>query len=331
VTEQNTMHAWQVHEYGAAWDVLRLDEVPVPEPGPGAVRVRVDAVGLNFPDLLLCSGQYQERPPLPFIPGLEVSGEVVAVGEGAEHALGDRVLGAPMPAGGLAEQAILPPGGAFPVPAEMPASEAAALFITYQTAYFGLHRRAALRAEDVLLVHAGASGTGSAAIQLGKAAGATVIATAGGPEKAEVCRQLGADLAIDYNAEDFVDAVKGATGGRGADVIWDPVGGDVFDASRRAIAFEGRLVVVGFASGRIPDAPMNHALVKNYSLLGLHWGLYRRKQPELIGQCHAELLKLYADGAIRPLVGQERPLSEAPEAYRDLAGRKAVGKIVLVP
>lgn len=325
------MRAWRVHEHGAAWDVLRLDEVPVPEPGPGAVRVKVAAVGLNFPDLLLCAGQYQERPPLPFIPGLEVAGEVVAVGEGAEHSVGDRVLGAPMPAGGLAEQAILPPGGAFAYPATMPDTEAAALFITYQTAHFGLHRRAALKAGETLLVHAGASGTGSAAIQLGKAAGATVIATAGGPEKAKVCRELGADVAIDYNADDLVDAVKAATNGEGADVIWDPVGGDVFDASRKCIAFEGRLVVVGFAAGRIPDAPMNHALVKNYSILGLHWGLYRRKQPELIGQCHAELLKLYADGLIRPLVGQERPLTEAPEAYRDLAGRKAVGKIVLVP
>jgi NADPH:quinone reductase len=325
------MRAWRVHEHGAAWDVLRLDEVPVPEPGPGAVRVKVAAVGLNFPDLLLCAGQYQERPPLPFIPGLEVAGEVVAVGEGAEYGVGDQVLGAPMPAGGLAEQAILPRGGAFPYPAAMPDAEAAALFITYQTAHFGLHRRAELRAGETLLVHAGASGTGSAAIQLGKAAGATVIATAGGAEKVKVCRELGADVAIDYSSEDLVEAVKAATKGKGADVIWDPVGGDVFDASRRCIAFEGRLVVVGFASGRIPDAPMNHALVKNYSILGLHWGLYRRKQPELIGQCHAELLKLYADGLVRPLVGQERPLTEAPEAYRDLAGRKAVGKIVLVP
>ncbi len=325
------MRAWQVHEHGAAWDVLTLGEVPVPEPGPGAVRVRVDAVGLNFPDLLLCAGQYQERPPLPFIPGLEVAGEVVAVGDGAEYAIGDRVLGAPMPSGGLAEQAVLPPGGAFPVPADMPSSEAAALFITYQTAHFGLHRRAGLKAGETLLVHAGASGTGSAAIQLGKAAGATVIATAGGPDKAATCRDLGADIAIDYNSEDIAEAVKAATNGRGADVIWDPVGGDVFDASRKCIAFEGRLVVVGFASGRMPEAPMNHALVKNYSILGLHWGLYRRKQPELIGQVHAELLKLYADGAIRPLVGQERPLTEAPDAYRDLAGRKVVGKIVLTP
>jgi NADPH:quinone reductase-like Zn-dependent oxidoreductase len=325
------MRAWQVHELGQAWDVLTLGEVPVPEPGQGEVRVRVEAAGLNFPDLLLCAGQYQERPALPFIPGLEVCGEVVAAGPGAEHAVGDRVIGAPMPAGGLADQAILPFGGAFAIPAEMPAAEAAALFITYQTAHFGLHRRAALRPGETLLVHAGASGTGSAAIQLGKAAGATVIATAGGANKAEVCHQLGADVAIDYTSGDFVQGVKEATGGRGADVIWDPVGGDVFDASRRCIAFEGRLVVVGFASGRIPEAPPNHALVKNYSVVGLHWGLYRRKQPALIGQVHAELLKLYADGAIKPLVGQERPLTEAPDAYRDLAARLAVGKIVLVP
>jgi NADPH2:quinone reductase len=325
------MRAWQVHEHGQAWDVLRLGQVPVPRPGAGEVRVRVLAAGLNFPDLLLCAGQYQERPPLPFIPGLEVSGEVVEAGPGAEYQVGDRVLGAPMPAGGLAEQAILPAGGAFAIPAEMPAADAAALYITYQTAHFGLHRRAALQPGETLLVHAGASGTGSAAVQLGKAAGATVIATAGGPDKVRVCRQLGADVAIDYTAADLVDAVREATDGRGADVIWDPVGGDVFDASRRCIAFEGRLVVVGFASGRIPEAPPNHALVKNYSVVGLHWGLYRRKRPELIGQVHAELLKLYADGAIKPLVGQERPLDEAPDAYRDLAARQVVGKIVLVP
>jgi NADPH2:quinone reductase len=257
---------------------------------------------------------------------------VVAAGEGAEFAVEDRVLGAPpLPNGGLAEYAVLPAGAAFAIPADMPAADAAALFITYQTAHVGLHRRAALKPGETLLVHAGASGTGSAAVQLGKAAGARVIATAGGPEKVDVCRRLGADVAIDYTADDLVAAVKEATGGRGADVIWDPVGGDVFDASRRCIAFEGRLVVVGFASGKVPEAPANHALVKNYSIVGLHWGLYRRYEPALIGQVHAELLKLYADGVVRPLLGQERPLGEAREAFADLAGRRVVGKIVLTP
>jgi NADPH2:quinone reductase len=320
------MRAWQVAELGHAWEVLRLAEVRVPEPEPGEVLVRVLAAGLNFPDLLMCAGQYQVRPDLPFTPGLEVCGEVVAGGP-----VGTRVIGAPLPAGGLAEYAVLPPGAAFEVPGELPPADGAALFVTYQTAYFGLHRRAALRPGEVLLVHAGASGTGSAAIQLGKAAGARVIATAGGPDKAQVCRDLGADLAIDYTDGDFAAAVMEATSGRGADVIWDPVGGDVFDRSRKCVAFEGRIIAVGFASGRIPDIPAGHALVKNYSVLGLHWGLYRRHRPELVAQTHNELLKLYADGIVRPLVGQTRPLAEAPQAYRDLAERRVTGKIVLIP
>jgi NADPH2:quinone reductase len=325
------MRAWQVPRLGAAWEVLRLAELPVPEPGPGEVLVRVLASGLNFPDLLMCAGQYQVRPELPFVPGLEVCGEVVAAGPGADHEVGTRVIGAPLPAGGLAGYAVLPAGGSFAVPGTLPAADGAALFVTYQTAHFGLHRRAGLRAGETLLVHAGASGTGSAAIQLGKAAGATVIATAGGPSKAQVCRDLGADLAIDYTAADFTAEVKLATGGRGADVIWDPVGGEVFHASRRCVAFEGRIVVVGFASGQIPEAPANHALVKNYSIVGLHWGLYRRHAPELLAAAHAELLKLYADGAVAPLIGQRRPFGEAPAAYADLAARRAVGKIVLDP
>jgi NADPH2:quinone reductase len=322
------VRAWRVAEFGPAWEVLhRVDDAPVPEPGPGEVRVRVLAAGLNFPDLLMCAGTYQERPPLPFTPGLEVCGDVVAAGPGAPYGVGERVIGAPLPAGALADEAVL--AAAFAVPREMPVAEAAALFVTYQTAHFGLHRRANLRPGEVLLVHAGASGTGSAAIQLGRAAGATVLATAGGPTKTAVCRELGADAVIDYSSEDVVAAVKDATGGRGADVIWDPVGGAVFEASRRCIAFEGRLVVVGFASGEIGQVPANHALVKNYSIVGLHWGLYRRRAPELIAQVHDELLKLYADKSIKPLVGQVRPMAEAREAYADLAARRAIGKIVL--
>jgi NADPH2:quinone reductase len=330
--EPVTMRAWRVHEHGAAPDVLRLDEVDVPSPGPGEVLVRVEAAALNFPDLLLAAGLYQERPPLPFTPGLEIAGEVVAAGEGAKAASGDRVLGAPaLPRGGLADYAVLPGDSTFPIPDGMTAEEAASLFITYQTAYVGLHRRAALEPGETLLVHAGASGTGSAAVQLGKAAGARVIATAGGADKTEICRELGADLAIDYTSEDLVAAVKEATGGRGADVIWDPVGGDVFDASRKVVAFEGRIVVVGFAAGRMQDAPANHLLVKNYSVVGLHWGLYRKLAPEVIGETHEALTRLYAEGVVKPLIGSRRPLAEAPEALADLAARKLVGKSVLIP
>jgi NADPH:quinone reductase len=180
-------------------------------------------------------------------------------------------------------------------------------------------------------VHAGAGGVGSAAIQLGKAAGAHVIATAGGPEKVQVCRDLGADHVVDYTADDFVPVVKEVTGGHGADVVYDPVGGDVFDRSRKCIAFEGRLVVVGFTSGRIPEAPANHLLVKNYSVVGLHWGLYLKHDPAVFGLVHEELTRLYEDGRIDPLVGQVLPLEEAPKALGALASRGTVGKVVLRP
>jgi len=327
------MKAWRVHENGAPADVLRLDDVPDPRPGPGELLVRVDAGAPNFPDVLLCAGMYQERPPLPFTPGLEVAGTVVEAGEGAGFERGDRVLGGPpLPGGGLAELAVLPAAGAFRVPDGMPAADAAALMITYQTAYVGLHRRAALRAGETLLVHAGAGGVGSAAIQVGLAAGARVIATAGGPEKVRVCRELGAHEVLDYRADgDLPKRVKELTGGRGADVIWDPVGGDVFEASRRCVAFEGRLVVVGFAGGRIPEVPAGHVLVKNYSVVGVHWGLYRKENPAVIADAHEALLRLYGQGAIRPLVSEQLPLSAAPDALTRLATRATVGKIVLLP
>lgn len=209
--------------------------------------------------------------------------------------------------------------------------KAASLYLTYSTGHVGLHRRAHLQAGEWLLVHAGAGGVGSAAIQLGKAAGARVIATAGGARKTEICRELGADHVIDYTTEDFVPLVKEITGGHGADVVYDPVGGDVFDKSRRCIAFEGRLLVVGFTSGRLPDAPANHVLVKNYSVVGLHWGLYRKHEPSLFWSVHEELLRLVADGFVDPLVGEVLPLDQAPQALARLADRGTVGKVVLVP
>lgn len=316
------MKAWQVRRLGAPEDALELVDVPDPVAGPGELLVRVEACALNFPDVLLCAGLYQEKPDLPFTPGLEVCGTVD----------GRRVLGGPpLPHGGLAELAVLPAHAVFDVPDGMPADEAAALMITYQTAWVGLHRRAHLQPGEWLLVHAGAGGVGSAAIQVGLAAGARIIATAGGPEKTAVCRELGAHETIDYRAEDFVARVKEITGGHGADVIWDPVGGDVFDASRRCIAFEGRLVVVGFAAGRIPSVPAGHALVKNYSVVGLHWGLYRSVDPPVIAAAHAALTELYAAGRITPLVSERVPMAGAPAALTRLASRGTVGKLVVLP
>ena len=321
------MKAWQVHVLGEPQDVLVLADVPEPVAGPDQLRVRVDAVALNFPDILMCRGTYQERPPLPFTPGLEVCGTVL---DGPRA--GQRVIGGPvLPHGGMAEQVLLPTAGAFTVPAGMPAAKAAGLMITYQTGYVGLHTRCHLQAGETLLVHAGAGGVGTAAIQLGKAAGARVIATAGGAAKTRVCRDLGADVVVDYDSEDFVAVVKDATDGRGADVIYDPVGGDVTDKSRRCIAFEGRLLIVGFAGGRIADIPANHALVKNYAVLGLHWGLYRTHGPHVITQTHEALVGLYEQGLIDPLIGAELPLSDGPAALARLADRGTVGKVVLLP
>ncbi|MCA1740549.1 MAG: zinc-binding dehydrogenase, partial [Actinobacteria bacterium] len=197
--------------------------------------------------------------------------------------------------------------------------------------HFALHRRANLKEGDTVLVHAGAGGIGSAAIQLARAAGAHVFSTAGGPEKVEICRKLGAEVAVDYREENFVDAVKEATDGRGADVLLDPVGGDVFDLSRRCVAFEGRIVVVGFTSGRIADAPTNHALVKNYSIVGLHWGLYNKVMPELVLETHDALVKLYEEGKIDPLIYKTVPFEEVPEALQLLQSRKTYGKLVTEP
>src|SRR4051794_6522451 len=318
------MRAWRVHELGTPHDVLTLEGVEPPTPRPGQVLVKVRAAALNFFDALMIQGTYQEKPPLPFIPGSEICGEIVETGQ---RVLGS-VAGGP---GGYAEYALMDADAAWPVPEGLSDEKAAALYITYQTGYVGLHRRANLRTGEWLLVHAGAGGVGSAAIQLGKAAGATVIATAGGPAKVQVCRDLGADHVIDYTADDFVPLVKEVTGGHGADVVYDPVGGDVFDKSRRCIAFEGRLVVVGFTSGRIPEAPANHLLVKNYSVVGLHWGLYRKHDPPVFGAVDQGLTKLVESGAIDPLVGESLPLDQAPQALAKLADRSTVGKVVLVP
>lgn len=316
------MKAWQVVRLGTPAEALELVEVPDPVAGPGEVLVRVEACALNFPDVLLCAGTYQVKPELPFTPGLEVCGTI-----------GDRrVIAAPaLPGGGLAGLAAVRADSVWDVPAGMPSDEAAALLVTYQTAYVGLHRRAGLRSGEWLLVHAGAGGVGSAAIQVGLAAGARVVATAGGPEKAQVCRDLGAHEVIDYRTEDIAARVKELTGGHGADVVWDPVGGDVFDASRRCIAFEGRLVVVGFAAGRIPEVPAGHVLVKNYSVVGLHWGLYRTVDPQVVEDTHEALSDLYATGAIRPLVSDRVPMADAPAALSRLASRGTVGKVVVLP
>ena len=327
------MRAWQVQQAGEPGDVLALAEVPDPEPGPGQVLVRVLGAAANFPDVLMCRGLYQVRPPYPFTPGVELCGEIVTLGPGVTGlAVGDRVIGGPvLPFGAFAELAVMNAATVLPAPQGLDDAEAAAFFITYQTGWFGLHRRARLQPGETLLVHAAAGGVGSAAIQLGKAAGARVIGVAGGPGKAALARQLGADVVVDRYAEDFAAVVKEVTGGRGADVVYDPVGGDAFARSVKCIAFEGRIVVVGFASGTIPAAALNHALVKNYSILGLHWMLYQRMNPAAVAECQAELTRLLAAGLIRPLITERLPLEAVPDGLRRLGAGGTVGRIVFQP
>ncbi|MFI7669164.1 NADPH:quinone oxidoreductase family protein [Nocardia sp. NPDC049526] len=327
------MKAWRVTELGEPAQVLRLVELEEPEPGPGQVVVRTRAAAANFPDVLMCRGEYQIKPELPFTPGVELCGEVVAVGADVDGiAIGDRVLGSTaLPWGGFAELAVMPATDVFPAPAALDDAEAAALFIGYQTGWFGLHRRAGLRAGETLLVHAAAGGVGSAAVQLGKAAGATVIGVVGSAAKAEVARALGADIVVDRSAQDFVSVVRDATDGRGADVVYDPVGGEVYQRSTKCIAFEGRILVIGFAGGQIQSTALNHALVKNYSILGLHWGLYRDKDPQAVRECHLELTGLAERGSVKPLIGERLPLDNVAAGLQRLADGKTVGRVVFEP
>ncbi|MFB8088359.1 NADPH:quinone oxidoreductase family protein [Streptomyces sp. NPDC055992] len=317
------MQAWRVHRNGEPSEVMRLEETDRPVPGDGQVVVEVLAANINFPDALLCRGQYQVRPPLPFTPGVEICGRTED---------GRRVLATPaLPHGGFAQYVVADEAALLPAPEALDDAEAAALHIGYQTGWFGLHRRARLKAGETLLVHAAAGGVGSAAVQLGKAAGATVIGVVGGPEKAKTAAALGCDLVIDRRTEDILAAVKEFTGGRGADVVYDPVGGDAYAKSVKCIAFEGRIVVVGFASGTIPAPALNHALVKNYSVLGLHWGLYNTKDPQAVRDCHQELTRLSAEGVIKPLISERVAMDGAAAAVQRVADGTSTGRIVVLP
>lgn len=326
------MKAWRINELGEPKDVMRLEEVPDPTPGSGQLVVKVLASPANFPDVLMARGLYQVKPELPFTAGVELCGEVVALGEGVDgFQAGDRVIGgAALPYGGFGELALMEAATTFPAPEALTDAEASSLYIGYQTGWFGLHRRAHIQPGETLLVHAAAGGVGSAAIQLGKAAGATVIGVVGGPEKAAVAKQLGADVVIDRHTEDFVKVVKEVTGGKGADVIYDPVGGDTYDRSTKCIAFEGRILIIGFAGGRIQEAALNHALIKNYSIVGLHWGLYNMLGPELVKECHDDLTRMAAEGSIKPLVSETLSLEQVADGVQRLADGTTVGRVVYV-
>ncbi|KRF24426.1 NADPH:quinone oxidoreductase family protein [Phycicoccus sp. Soil803] len=326
------MRAWQVAALGEPDDVMGAVEAPLPEVGPGHLRVRVLATALNFPDVLMVRGHYQVRPDLPFTPGVEVCGEVLELGDGvAGFAVGDRVVGTTaVPHGGLAQECLMPATGTFAAPVSLTDAEASALTIGYQTAYVGLVRRAALEAGETLLVHAAAGGVGTAAVQVGKALGARVVAVVGSAAKADVARSAGADVVLDRSAGDLVAALKDALGHSGADVVFDPVGGAAYDASTKVVAFEGRIVVVGFTSGSIPAPALNHALVKNYSILGLHWGLYLQRDHAVAAAAHDQLVAWADAGLVRPVVSQQVPFDEAPGALTRLGAGESTGRLVVL-
>ncbi|MGD9754041.1 MAG: NADPH:quinone oxidoreductase family protein [Acidimicrobiia bacterium] len=327
------MRAWRVNELGHPSVSLRLEDVADPEPGPGEVAIRVEAGNVNFADILLCQGIYQDRPGVPFTPGLETCGVIEKVGPGVDLQVGTRAAGmSALPRGGYAEKALLRAHTVLPMPSDIPAPDATVLYSTYQTSHVGLFHRGGLRAGEWLLVHAGAGGVGSAAVQLGVAAGAKVIATAGGPQKVAHCLDLGAQHAVDYNDADLYATIMELTDGHGVDVAFDPVGGAAGDVTRRLMAWEGRLVVIGFASGTVPTYPANHILVKNYTVLGLHWGAYvEHGGRAVIEAAHEDLLRLYRAGSIKPDVTGTVDLEGLPAALEALEHRQVSGRLVLVP
>ncbi len=311
---------------------LRLGEVDAPEPGPGEVRLAVHAAGVNFADILMVAGKYQEKPPFPFTPGLEAAGVVEAVGSKVTRiAPGDRVLALPA-SGAFAEAALAREDSVFEIPGAMDFVTAAGFAVTYGTAQGALDWRAQLRPGELLLVHGAAGGAGLATIEVGKAMGATVIATARGAEKLEVAEAHGADYLIDTATEDVrarVKEIAAGLGKQGAEVVFDPVGGALFEASLRCVAWGARLIVIGFAAGKVQQIPANILLVKNVSAIGFYWGSYRARAPELVAAGYEQLFAWYAAGKLDPHVSYRLDISEAGAALNLLKSRKSTGKVVL--
>lgn len=319
------MHAVVCPAFGAA---LEWREVPPPSPAAGQVLIQVAAAGVNFADSLAIAGKYQEKMEPPFVPGLELAGTVVALGpDVTDLAVGDRVM-ANVSGGAFAQYCLADWSDVHRLPDALDFITAAGFPVAYGTSHLGL-LKAGLRPGEVLVVHGAGGGVGLTAVEIGAALGATVIATAGGAEKLGLAQDHGAHHLIDSRSEDIRARIKELTGGRGADVIYDPVGGEVFDASLRAIAPDGRILVIGFASGTVPQIPANHLLVKNVTVIGYWWGAYRKLDPMLVRQSMAEALDMWAAGKLRPHVGRTLPMARAEEAIALLKGRAATGKVVL--
>jgi NADPH2:quinone reductase len=308
---------------------LKWVELPSPAAGPGQVLIDVKAIGVNLADILMIQGKYQIKPPLPFAPGSEVAGLVRAVGPGVQQfAPGQRVL-ALLPYGAYATEVVAPADRVYAIPEKMTLEHAAALTVVYHTSYFALVFRAPVQAGQTVLVHGAAGGVGLAAVQIAKALGARVLATAGSPDKRAFVLTQGAEAAFDSRDPGWVQEVLRLTDGRGADHIYDPVGGDIFDLSLKCIAFAGNLHVIGFASGRIPTCAMNRVLLKNISLVGLHWGPYQDKDPAKVRQAMRALFEMYERGQLQLEVSAHYPLERAAEALAQITNRKVQGKIVL--
>lgn len=312
-------------------DKLQVEQVPDPVIKKGHVLVDVKASGVNFPDGLLVQGLYQMKPDFPFIPGNEVAGVISELGEGVTNVkVGQRVIALCM-LGGYAEKVLCPATHVLPLPDAIPDEEAAALVTAHATAHHALKQRAQIKAGETLLVTGAAGGTGLAAVQIGKVMGAKVIAVCSTQEKLEIAKENGADVLINYTEEDLKSAIKQATDGKGADVVYECVGGDTFDVCSRSMAWKGRLLVIGFAGGTIPEFPVNLALVKGYSVVGVFWGSFTQHQPHDFATNMQELLGWYLQGKVKVRVDDALPLAQAKQALHKVMGRQVKGKMVLTP
>jgi len=323
------MQAW-LCENPVGIDALQWKELPTPQPKAGEVLVRIEAASLNFPDLLIVQNKYQHKPPLPFVPGSEYAGVVEAVGEGVTHLKAGQRVACLSGTGGFGTHTIAPAALCIPLPPGFPAVDAAAFIMTYGTSHHALVDRAQLKAGETLLVLGAAGGVGTAAIQIAKAVGARVIAAASSDEKCALCKSIGADSTINYSQGNLRDAIKAATDGKGPDVIYDPVGGDFAEPAFRSIAWRGRYLVVGFASGPIPSLPLNLALLKGASIVGVFWGDFARREPQASAEMMGELAQWYAQGKIKPVIDRTMPMAQLKEAYAHMGSRGVKGKLVMV-
>jgi NADPH:quinone reductase len=323
------MHAW-LCENPVGVQALQWKEVPTPEPKSGEVLVEIKAASLNFPDLLIVQNKYQFKPTPPFVPGSEYAGVIAAVGPDVKHLKPGDSVACLSGTGGFATHTIAPAAQCLPLPPGFPHADAAALIMIYATAHHGLVDRGQVKAGDTVLVLGAAGGVGTAAMQVAKALGARVIAAASSDEKCELCRSIGADAAINYSREKLREAITAATGGRGPDVVYDPVGGDLAEPALRSLAWRGRYLVIGFASGTIPSLPLNLPLLKGTAIVGVFWGGFARQEPQAARTVLAELVRWYGEGKIKPVIDQQLPMAELKAAYEYMGSRGVKGKLVMV-